>query len=79
MNMKNGTIPTICREVVVIGGGPAGLSLARSLAMSVADSGSADQVAFNNASSVRTLASLSALPMRADLISRMVILSISSP
>jgi len=28
MNMKNGTIPTICREVVVIGGGPAGLAAA---------------------------------------------------
>ena len=47
--------------------------------MSVADAGCADQVALSRSSSVRTLASLAGSAICLDLISRMVILSISSP
>ncbi|KAG1578134.1 hypothetical protein G6F46_015809 [Rhizopus delemar] len=52
---------------------------ARSLATSFTAAGCAIQVFSSAGSSLRTLASLAASPMRSALISRMVILSISSP
>src|SRR5690242_8684275 len=53
--------------------------LARSAEMSVPEAGSRSHNALSNASSSRTLDSLAASVMRSDLISRIVILSISSP
>ena len=47
--------------------------------MSVAANGEARQVSLSSDSSVRTLCSLAGSVMRCDLISRIVILSISSP
>ena len=47
--------------------------------MSVAENGETFHVSLSSVSSVRTLRSLAASVMRCDLISRIVILSISSP